>query len=228
MKKFAMKALSLSLIMTLFITYVSADTYDRDDAIREFKEIQEKIDSVVEVVDSKYIYNITEITNIIDSYDFNRIAEIANLPYTKETFTAEVLGRLETTEVNLVDFTNSNSNIMARWITGRICGVTATENRWNSERTFETKAQAELQVYQMRDYARTIAALYAAGAVVTISVPPLVGIFGIVGGAAAWYYDGVAGWLEYHNNKGNCGLVIDINRFTFYYEIWNQNVHHTK
>lgn len=210
-KKIFSSMLALILSITLFNIDVKASENKTDEQIiGEMMYMQDQITETLIIENNRYIYNYDTIKEIVDNYNFEEFNQLFNTDYTNESFL--------NTAINLI----RNTDLTPQISPAGICGQTWTIEGWNYTRTAQTKAVSNAFVNDLNNYAAICAAGGSIGGAATSAVPPVALLLAAVGTLGALYYETFANNLSYQNSLSGCGTVIDINKFTFYYQIWNQ------
>lgn len=187
-------------ILSITLINVDARVYETktdEQILAEMQQMQDRITETLIIEDNKYIYDYDTIKEIVDVYDFDEFNQVAGTNYTKESFLDIAIDSIE------------NTDLTPQVIPTGICGQTWNIEGWNYGRTAQTKAVSNALVNDAKNYVE----ICAAG--------------GTIGGAATAalgvaYYNTFANNLSYQNSLSKCGTVIDINKFYFHYQIWNQ------
>lgn len=84
------------------------------------------------------------------------------------------------------------------------------------------KAVSNALVNDAKNYAEICAAGGTIGGAATAAVPAVAAILIAASALGVAYYNTFANNLSYQNSLSKCGTVIDINKFYFHYQMWNQ------
>lgn len=210
-KKFLSCIFAFVLAVSLFNIDIRANEKKTDQmVIEEMMNMQDQITETLRVEDNRYVYDYAKIKEIVFNYNFEDFNQIRGTNYTNESFLQLAIHSIE------------NTDLTPQIITTGICGQTWVIEDWNYVRTAQTKAVSDAFVNDARNYAEICASGGVIGGTITSSVPALAVVLVAAMELGALYYNTFANNLSYQNSLSNCGTVIDVNRFTFYYQIWNQ------
>lgn len=172
--------------------------------------MQDRITETLIIEDNKYIYDYDTIKEIVDVYDFDEFNQVAGTNYTKESFLDIAIDSIE------------NTDLTPQVIPTGICGQTWKIEGWNYVRTAQTKAVSNALVNDAKNYAEICRAGGTIGGAATSAVPAVAVVLVAASALGVAYYNTFANNLSYQNSLSKCGIVIDINKFYFHYQIWNQ------
>lgn len=173
-----------------------------------FEKLQMDIDNVLKVNNGRYVYNTQEVRRVIkdNNFNFNEFNKINKTDYTLESFTQEVL--------NLIEQVDFNKFVVSRGTSG----VNRHEQGWNYHRYYNDYYKTLSISKILQDYSIGIASLTGLAGLL-----PFGNIFiGIVGGYGAAYCGLLSNALNYNNSLNQDGTVMDINKFTTVFSVWNQ------
>lgn len=220
MKKILSSVLSIVLSIFFVITPIGAKVLDINE---QFIELQNKVTSVLNVSNNRYVYSEQEVVNVIknENFDFDELNKKYGTSYSEESFIKLALHNIENAKLGIQYF---NEDTVCTY--GTYCGRNAVEEGWNYFRFYYNKTETTTKVYQLRNLANNWTLVAAAGQFANY-VPGLgtaiaVGIAAGVGWNA-WYATSLSNAMEYNNTFSGCGTVTDINKFTTVYSCYNQS-----
>lgn len=200
-------------ILSITLINVDARAYETktdEQILAEMQQMQDRITETLIIEDNKYIYDYDTIKEIVDVYDFDEFNQVAGTNYTKESFLDIAMDSIE------------NTDLTPQVIPTGICGQTWKIEGWNYVRTAQTKAVSNALVNDAKNYAEICRAGGTIGGAATAAVPAVAAILIAASALGVAYYNTFANNLSYQNSLSKCGTVIDINKFYFHYQIWNQ------
>lgn len=190
--------------------------YEGEDAIETFMEMQDEITDSMTVSEGKYSYNYEIIKSIVYGFDFTNVNEKLGTDYTNESFLNLAINDIENTEIT----TNSEDSVCT--IGAGMCKENWTSSGWNYERAAMDDNNTTGTISDCKNWA---AALLASGTIggATASVAPLAFILISASALGVAWYTMVGNSLESKQKQADkCGVVMDINKYTYQYSIWTQ------
>ncbi|MBE9887633.1 hypothetical protein G8B50_08105 [Enterococcus durans] len=202
-----------------------------DQSIQSFVTMQQKItDSMTVDSSNHYVYNETEIKNIIDSFDFESLNRNTDLNYTKDTFFAMAMDSIKHTEVKIPYLTPRS---------GKTYNVNAVVEVWNGKTFWLDYYHTKVKEKQFQDILASLET-HAQGLEFIGSIPDIavavgpqlsalmesnIGALGSLFSVLVEYtkFACKSGYLRLvEENISDYGTVLDINKFTFVNRVWSQ------
>ena len=176
-----------------------------------FMELQDNITETLQVENGKYIFNEEKITSLVNDSSVN--FEKFNL--TKESFIETAIYNIKNTKIFSVTPTNR----------GIYCNRNYTTGGWNYDRFFNSKTKTQELIDDLHYAASNWTAISGVSGLLTAFLGPIGTVIaaGVASGSIlnSWYASLLAKSLEV-KNRGYCGTVTDINKFTSIFKIWSQ------
>lgn len=201
----------IALLVFSFILPVAAQDRNEDQVVSEFLAMQEQITNVLSVdAEGKYTYSVSDIEEIIYTFDFNDVNALFGTDYTHESFLTQAINDIETTVVE-------KQPMMAR-AAKRYCGTNKVVSGWNYVRVFADKEQTRNTITAIRNKILAIQGIAATGAAYSTATGVGAGFavaFVGIGAYGTWFWGGLANNLENANGykSNNCGTVYDQNTY---------------
>lgn len=218
--------ISLALLSTLVFngTVINAknDNTDKskDIILEEYKQMEEKINEQLTVVNNEYLYteqNKEAITSIIKSFDVKALNQNFGTNYTTKTLTEKIINEIDTSYSGIIymseeDGENSNCSVRSRY-----CNRAYVEEGWNYNRAWMTEENSDKFAAQLSDtgYLNSVVG-FGAGFFGPAGIA-----LGAVMGLSSIYCSMLSSDI-YRLNRGGCGTVVDTNKFVPYYEVESQ------
>lgn len=190
--------------------------YEQETIDEEFKTLQNKIDSKLDIVYSNgeyvYLYNYDDIKEIIyhSGFDFKQFNDRYGTNYDESSFLKAVITSIDTTKLR------SNITPIATY-----CNHNESTEGWNYYREFMSESVSKTTISDLRQTATNFRLGGTAGGILIGTVSKLFGgVFKIGTAYDAWYFDTLANSIE--ANLSGCGSVVDVNKFTTVFTVWDQ------
>ncbi len=221
MKKLKEKILKILLVAVLAVPFFLSNSstvlaYESDTIDEAFKNLQNKIDSKLDIVydngEYVYSYNYDDIKEIIynSGFDFEQFNAKYGTNYDKTSFLNAVITSIDSTKLH------SNVAPIANY-----CNHDESTQGWNYYREFMSESVSKNTVSDLRQTATNFRLGGTGVGLLIGTVSKLFGgVFKLGTAYDAWYFDTLANSIEV--NMSGCGTVTDINKFTTVFTVWDQ------
>ena len=223
------KSLSICIAVALLATTLTTVNANegtkpsREKIIEEFNELQKEIDEVLDIKGNKYVFDKTEVIQVVNDsdFDFNTYNEYFNTNYTKDVFADTAVHLIETANL---EYKSVGENTCS--VRGTYCGKNGTSSGWNYDRFYNNKTNSEKSATKLDELSRNWALVAGSSGGISAFLPGIgtaiaAGI-GLGAGWNSWYAGTLAAAIRSNNSDGNCGTVTDINKFTTVFSVWSQ------
>lgn len=187
------------------------------EAMQSMYDLQNSITDTLGKANGKYVYDERIIKSLIYAYNFDAINVELNKKWTKESFYNEVILQVESTEVS--------SRTKRAYSTGATCGVTKSENIWNSKRDWMNDTDAKRYRNAIGEGLGSTEALALIATGLASLFPGVNAIVAFLanasGGVAATILGRLHEQVATAIGTNGCGIVVDVN-LVGWSSAWNQ------
>lgn len=186
------------------------------NALASFQNMQDQITATLGEDGNKYTYNEDTIRNIVYSFDFSELRENTDLDYDANTFFTQAMNNIK--ETKLIKISPKGGNKY---------NVNKYEEGWNYAKMWMDENNTKKKIHELNSTAAdlglggTIGGAVGKGLITGALGTILVVMAGLGVAVEAWLLNNVARNLG--NVRNGTGTVLDINRFTAYYNCWSQD-----